>query len=359
MSRRGIAFAAAAAVASVLLVAQVLGSTGAPSGPAGSSYSTSLDGYAAWGELLRANGVPVTPLRASIGSGDAAPGSTIVLVDPALVTDGDARQIAAAVRGGAHLIAGGDLGPLTAALSLPETRPAPALRVALPLAPVPEVAGVRRVELGAVDAAADSGDLLPILGSGTSIVASTGARGSGTVVLLEDASVLSNRYLDRASNARLGLSLVAGDGPVLFLEGPHGYGPATGLSALPRRAWVVLVLLAAAALVFGLARARRLGPPDPEEPPLAPPRVEFLDAVAATLSDRATDVELAAALREGLAEDLTAAGPRRSTASPSPADRPRTDAGGDEASLVAAGRTAAHEYRTITRTADRNEGAPC
>ena len=74
----------------------------------------------------------------------------------------------------------------------------------------------------------------------------------------------------------------------------HGYGPARGLAALPARFGWALIGLALAALVFMVARGRRLGPPEPERRDLPPPRRAYVDALAATMA-RGRDREEAVA----------------------------------------------------------------
>jgi len=104
--------------------------------------------------------------------------------------------------------------------------------------------------------------------------------------------------------------------PLVFVEGPHGYGTTTGLAALPARFKWALVLLALSALVLIAARWPRLGPPEPPDDPLFPPRRAYVDALAATLArthDRTAALEaVRSAGRERLAR--RAALPRDATA---------------------------------------------
>ena len=107
--------------------------------------------------------------------------------------------------------------------------------------------------------------------------------GRGRIALLADSSPLQNRLLGEADNAALALAL-SGRGPLTFVESVHGYGPARGLAALPARFGWALIGLALAALVFMVARGRRLGPPEPERRDLPPPRRAYVDALAATMA---------------------------------------------------------------------------
>ena len=110
-------------------------------------------------------------------------------------------------------------------------------------------------------------------------------------MLLADAAPLYNGRLARADDAAFGLAVAGGDRrPVAFLETVHGYGEATGLAALPARALWVLAGLALAALALVWSMARRLGPPEDEATPPAPPRRDYVEALAsalATSGDRA------------------------------------------------------------------------
>jgi len=89
------------------------------------------------------------------------------------------------------------------------------------------------------------------------------------------------------------------------VESVHGYGTATGLGALPARFGWALILLALSGLLLIVARWPRMGPPEPPEEPMFPPRRAYVDALAATLArsrDRTSAVEsVRSAARERLA----------------------------------------------------------
>ena len=61
----------------------------------------------------------------------------------------------------------------------------------------------------------------------------------------------------------------------------HGYGAARGLAGLPQRVQWALLGLLLAGLVALWSLGRRFGPPEDEERPLPPPRIEYVDALAA------------------------------------------------------------------------------
>ena len=70
----------------------------------------------------------------------------------------------------------------------------------------------------------------------------------------------------------------------MFAESVHGYGPASGLGAIPTRWWWAFAVLALAAVVLALSRGRRLGPPEVPWRELPPARVEFAEALALQLT---------------------------------------------------------------------------
>ena len=123
-------------------------------------------------------------------------------------------------------------------------------------------------------------------------------------MLLAEATPLANAQLARADNAAFGLAIAGAEGrPVAFLETVHGYGEASGLAALPARALWVLAGLALAALALVWSMARRLGPAEDEAVALAPPRRDYVEAVAAGL--------VASGDRRGIADAAAHAARRR------------------------------------------------
>lgn len=107
------------------------------------------------------------------------------------------------------------------------------------------------------------------------------ATGQGEVVLLGGPSFVTNELLNKGDNALVALRLLGGRGPVVF-------GPAAAPGARPHSLWslvsdparLVLIEIVVAALLFALARGRRLGRA-PSEDPLAPiPASELVRATA-------------------------------------------------------------------------------
>jgi hypothetical protein len=128
-----------------------------------------------------------------------------------------------------------------------------------------------------------SGAAEPMVGGDRGASIATLAAGHGEIILVADPSPLQNRLLAQADNAALALAL-AGSGPLVFVEGVHGYGAARGLRALPARLGWALGLLGLAFAVLVAARWRRFGPPEPDRRPLPPSRQAYVESLGATLA---------------------------------------------------------------------------
>jgi hypothetical protein len=129
--------------------------------------------------------------------------------------------------------------------------------------------------------------------------------GAGRVVLLASASPLRNGYLGDADNAAFALDLAGGPGrAVVFDEYAHGYGSG-GIDALPSRWKWALLLAGLAALVWMWSAARRFGPPQDAERPVAPARVGYVDGLATVLA--ATDARFVGAAVEPVGRAARAA----------------------------------------------------
>jgi hypothetical protein len=264
---------------SLRLIGTVTGGT--PGGPRSSSYATSRVGLAAYADLLGRAGHPIDqqrtlPHRARLSSGD-----TVVLLDPPAVAPRDALALRAFVAAGGRLVAGGgDDTWLRALVRDPPRVLIPGVRVARARG----LGGARSVVTAGDAAWASAGGTRPLVTGRDRTVVTAARIGRGRVYLLADPSPLQNRLLGTADNAALGLALA---GPtartVEFLESYHGYGRSSGLAALPLAWKLLLGGLALAALVYMVARGRRLGPPEAEERELPPPRRAYVDSVAGLL----------------------------------------------------------------------------
>lgn len=105
--------------------------------------------------------------------------------------------------------------------------------------------------------------------------------GQGEVVLLGGPSFVTNELLNKGENAVFALRLLGGHGPVVF-------GPPAAPGTQPHSLWslvsdparLVLIEIAVAALLFAVARGRRLGRSPSEEPIVPIPASELVQATA-------------------------------------------------------------------------------
>jgi hypothetical protein len=281
------------AVLAVLVAINVAGAVvdalaPSPSGPSSSSFTTRSEGLAAWAELARRDGVLVRALRDAPSAASLSGGGTVAVMDAGELTGDEARALRAFAERGGRVVAGGRPGGWTRTLLATKDPPLwedGGPETARALTAAPESAGVRRVRTAGDGLWRRPGRAQRVLagGDGTLLLVVPTGRARGRVALLADTSPLQNRLLGEADNAALALAL-SGRGPLTFVESVHGYGPARGLAALPARFGWALIGLALAALVFMVARGRRLGPPEPERRDLPPPRRAYVDALAATMA---------------------------------------------------------------------------
>jgi Domain of unknown function (DUF4350) len=143
------------------------------------------------------------------------------------------------------------------------------------------VVGVERIVVRAADRVlvANDPDMITCFAVEDGGLLLTRTFGDGTVTLLGGTSAFSNALLPEADNAVLAAG-VAGPGPhVLF--GPPGTAaaaPSGVWDALPDGGRAALLAIIAAAVAFGLVRARRLGGPVVEEPIAPIPGSELVRA---------------------------------------------------------------------------------
>jgi hypothetical protein len=171
-------------------------------------------------------------------------------------------------------------------------------RTSTPLAPIAETGGVLEVRGTAGASWRDAGPALPALGDDRRPTLLVASSGRGRVAMLAESAPLSNRLLAELDNARLGLALAGPAGqPVVFAEGVHGYGTATGLAAVPDGWRVALAGLAAGGLLLVAGSWRRLGPPERAGRELPPPRRAYAEALGALLARTDRPVEALAPVR--------------------------------------------------------------
>jgi Domain of unknown function (DUF4350) len=277
-----------AAVVAFDVVLHVLGTLtgGTPGGPDSSAYSTGSTGVRAYAELLGRYGHPVERLRTTPSQSELAAGDTVFLLDPPSVAARDADALRKFVLGGGRLVAGGRAGAWTRALvERPPSGTTAGVVLAHPLPGTPRLRGIETVRTAREASWSDAGSARPLLGAASRVVLATARAGRGEVFLLADTSPLENRLLGTRDNAALGLALAGRRGSnAVFLETYHGYGRSAGLRALPFRWKVLLTGIGLAALVYLVARGRRLGPPESRRRDLGPPRHAYVDAVAAVVA---------------------------------------------------------------------------
>ncbi|MEX2394227.1 MAG: DUF4350 domain-containing protein [Actinomycetota bacterium] len=254
-------------------------------GPDSSTYTTAENGLAAYADLLADERHAVSRLRARADETELDSSTTIVVLDASL-SPGEAQAFRSFVASGGRLIAGGfDQAWITGLLDRPPSWDAAPAGVTVPVAPVPEVAGVGRVDSSGGGVYPETGAALPVLTGRRGALAAVATLGDGSIVLLASSAPLRNELLDDADNAAFGLALVGErNRPVVFYEAPHGYGQGLGLRAIPSRARWVIAGLVLAAIVWMLGRARRFGPPEDAARRLAPPRRLFVSSLAGTLA---------------------------------------------------------------------------
>ena len=257
-----------------------------PSGPASSSFATTGKGVAAWAALAEREGLRVRALREDPSAESLSGGGTVAVMDAAGLTGDEARALRAFAERGGRVVVGGPPGEWTRTLLETDAPPDWAdegPETARALGAVPENEGVRQVRTAGDGRWPRPGRAQRVLAGDEGTLLFVVEAGRGRIALLADSSPLQNRLLGEADNAALALAL-SGRGPLTFVESIHGYGPTRGLAALPARFGWALIGLALAALVFMVARGRRLGPPEPERRDLPPPRRAYVDALAATMA---------------------------------------------------------------------------
>jgi len=307
---RAILALAGALVVAALLSALLPAARPGRSGPRSSSYATQPAGVAALHDLLERRGHPVGRLRRAPAEAGLTPSSTLFVLDPEGLTGADAEALAAFVRAGGRLVAGGGAAVAVAGALLPNapTWAPGGAREARPAGGAPETRGVRAVRTAGDGRFAQRGGgraiLIDAAGAPVALAADVGR---GRLLLLADPSVLQNRLLGSSDAGAFAVGLA---GPparaVVFAESVHGYGEAAGLGALPGEWVLALAGLALAGLAFLWSHGRRLGPPEAVGRALPPPRRDYADAMAVTLG-RTHDPAAAAApvrraARDGLAE---------------------------------------------------------
>ena len=283
----------------LLLVVGLLRSASEPSptdGPAGSTYSTMPDGAAAFATLLEQNGYDVEHWRVSLTTRPPLPTDVVVVVNGNLLDVDDSATLVSHLESGGRVVTVGNTW-LAGILESPPSGFEPTTKTSTALLPFGGFDSVEQAQGTVIWA--ESGSMLPVVGNQNGTLAAIQYIGQGQLVAIADASVVSNAGLSQVDNALLGVLAVGAPGTtVKFIEYLHGFEQPAGLAALPTRWKQALMVLALAGLVWLLAHARRLGPPQQVERALPPPRAAYVDAVAATLAAGKSDVATAPLQRQ-------------------------------------------------------------
>ena len=262
-----------------------------PGGPRSSAFATAPEGVAAWAELARRSGVPVRVLRKRPSDASLPPGGTVVVLDPDQFSSGQALALRRFAERGGRVVAGG----LEPGSWLDVLNPPPGwadggdedARVLVPSAVTGTAVDVRTAGEGHW---ASPRDAVPVVGGPGGPIIVVRRVGNGLQLQPRSGGSVPGRR--------------RGGGPLVFVEGVHGYGTTTGLAALPARFRWALVLLGLSALVLIVARWPRLGPPEAPDEPLFPPRRAYVDAMAATLARVRVRTAVAEAVRSAGRERL-------------------------------------------------------
>ncbi|WP_447924873.1 DUF4350 domain-containing protein [Georgenia muralis] len=268
-------------------------------------------GAQAAAEILRSQGVEVRPASSLADVGAlAGPGSTVLVVDPGLLSVDQRAEIVAT---GADLVIAGDpftdlegfgvplltsgagsADPVDAACADPDA--VAAGRVGFTRGSVGPADGVTGADEAVVCFPVGDGD-------GGYAVWSDGAR---TVRYLADERLMTNEFLAAEGNAALTLrALGRHDVLVWFLPGAVDT-TSTGASVplVPPAATAALTVLAAAALVLALARGRALGPVVTEVMPVVVRSAETTRGRGRLYRRSGAHDHAAASLRAGTADRL-------------------------------------------------------
>jgi hypothetical protein len=268
-------------------------------------------GAQAAAEILRSQGVEVRPASSLADVGAlAGPGSTVLVVDPGLLSVDQRAEIVAT---GADLVIAGDPFTDLEGFGVPlltsgagSADPVDAA-CADPDAVAAGRVGFTRGSVGPADGLTGADEAVVCFpvgdGDGGYAVWSDGAR---TVRYLADERLMTNEFLAAEGNAALTLrALGRHDVLVWFLPGAVDT-TSTGASVplVPPAATAALTVLAAAALVLALARGRALGPVVTEVMPVVVRSAETTRGRGRLYRRSGAHDHAAASLRAGTADRL-------------------------------------------------------
>jgi len=219
-------------------------------------------------------------------------------------------QLLAWVEGGGRLVVADPTSPLLARFAI-DTPSRVGVFGTSPLGAdcvQPDVVGVRTLEVDATDRLLSTPAVSStscFSGGGGAAYAQFIRRGRGEIVVLGGFSFATDPLLSRADNAIFARTVLGGGDTLVFgPPQPPGRGDLSLWQTLPRSAKAVIWELIAAAVVFALARARRLGRPVLEEPISPIPASELVRASAALYRRARADAYCGRLLRYGAIERI-------------------------------------------------------
>lgn len=251
-----------------------------------SSFVKDRSGLAALAELLVHYSVRVERSRGELTTPPDST-ATVLLIDPIELSVTDADQLGVFVSSGGRLVTGGSFPEYLRLLS--ETPPSWRHATTDRWDGTTLDPDTRDIRTGNEGEWGRFGGGTPLVGGPERALVTREAIGAGEIVFIADTTVLTNELLAIADNAAFAVALVGERDHVIFLEGVHGVEARSGWAALPNRWRAVLGGLALAGLLFMWSRGTRFGPPEAERRTLDPPRVEYVQALAATLARTGTD----------------------------------------------------------------------
>ncbi len=211
--------AATAIVIVAVIIVALFGDEDAVDGPDGSSFVTTPTGTAALAELLEAAGREVIQHRGPMTNAELDGVGTVVVADVAGGSFGGSELDAL----DSFVVSGGTIvmtGRPNAALVSTLVADVPAW------SPVTTLSGLRTIGGGVVTSGRFGsfapGAGIPLVVDGERDLAIAFPIGSGRLVMVADAAVLSNAQLGRATNAGFALAII-GERTVMFDEFRHGF----------------------------------------------------------------------------------------------------------------------------------------
>jgi hypothetical protein len=255
-----------------------------PRGANGSSYATAAGGLAAFGGLLSHYEHDVEQRPGPIAGRPLPRNATVFVLQPSVLTSDDAATLLQFVTGGGRLIVGGESPFYLRYFSDKPPSWQPAGHPSWTQVD-PALGNVHDVEAYGFGSWKSPGSGRVIVGDDSHALVTEDQVGRGEVFFVADATPLENAFLGTGDNAAMGLALAGNASrPVVFPEGVHGYGRNRGLSAIPDRWKIALLVIAVAALALMWSRARRFGPPDRAARDLPPARAEYVQALSVSLA---------------------------------------------------------------------------